>query len=134
MLKDTQRQFVFYYLASTVDYRNRPVQRQRRSQSYKKTRQTQSKKAEKEWIKDIILLPSPKVKTVLRNLLRETLFDEGFVISRFKFKSSASEKELTSLIKKALSDKMAFTPGSPKFNFVCAIGKRLTNILEIYFL
>ena len=97
-------------------------------------RQTQSKKAEKECIKDIILLPSLKVKAVLRNLLRETLFDKGFVISRFKFKSSASEKELTSLIKKALSDKMVFTPGSPKFNFACAIGKRLTNILEIYFL
>ena len=44
-------------------------------------------------MKDVILLPSPKVKTVLRNLLRETLFDEVFVISGFKLKSSAGEKE-----------------------------------------
>ena len=90
-------------MASTVNYsnranffnRNRPVQRQRRSQPYEKTRQTQSKKTEKGWIKDVILLPSPNVKTFLRNLLRETLFDEGFVISGFKLKSSASEKKLT---------------------------------------
>ena len=92
--------------------RNRPVQRQRRSHPYEKTRQTQSKKAEKEWIKDVILLPSPKVKMVPRNLLRETLFDEGFVISGFKLKSSGSEKELTSSIEKAYSDKMTFIPGA----------------------
>ena len=67
MLKDTQRQFVFYYLASTVDYRNRPVQRQRRSQPYKKTRQTQSKKSEKEWIKDII---DGSEKPTKRNFIR----------------------------------------------------------------
>ena len=54
---------------------------------------------------------------VPRNLLRETLFDKDFVISKFKFKWSASEKELTSSIEKALSDKMAFIPGSPKFNY-----------------
>ena len=78
-------------------------------------RQTQSEKAEKEWNKDVILLPSPKVKTVPRNLLRQTLFDVGFVISEFKLKSRVSEKELTSSIKKALSDKMAFILGSPKF-------------------
>ena len=92
--------------------RNRPVQRQRRSHPYEKARQTQSKKAEKEWIKDVILLPSPKVKMVPRNLLRETLFDEGFVISGLKLKSSASEKKLTTSIEKALSDKMDFISGS----------------------
>ena len=121
---------------STVNYsnranffnRNRPVQRQRRSQPYEKTRQTQSKKAEKEWIKDVILLPSPKEKTVPRNLLTETLFDEGFVISGFKIKSSASDKELTSSIEKALSDKMVFIPGSPKFNFVRSEEKKIVDI------
>ena len=92
--------------------RNRPVQRQRRSHPYEKARQTQSKKAEKEWIKNVILLPSPKVKMVPRNLLRETLFDEGFVISGLKPKSSASEKKLTTSIEKALSDKMDFISGS----------------------
>ena len=108
--------------------RNRPVQRQRRSQPSEKTRKIQSKKPEKEWIKDVILLPSPKVKTVPRNLLGETLFDEGFVILGFKLKSSASEKELTSSIEKALSDKMAFISGSPKFNFVRAVEKKIVEI------
>ena len=65
---------------------------------------------------------------VPRNLLRETLFDEGFIISGFKLKSSASEKELTSLIKKALLDKIAFIPGSPKFIFVCAVEKKILEI------
>ena len=49
----------------------------------------------------------------------------------FKLKSSASEKELTkltSLIEKSLSDKMAFIPGSPKFNFVRAAEKRIVEI------
>ena len=109
--------------------RNRPVQRQRRSHPYEKARQTQSKKAEKEWIKDVILLPSPKVKMVPRNLLRETLFDEGFVISGFKLKSSASEEELTSLIEKALSGKMAFLPGIPKFDFTYHVKKKIAKIL-----
>ena len=58
----------------------------------------------------------------------KSLFDEGFVISGFKLKSSASEKELTSSIKKLLSDKMAFIPGSPKFNFVCAVEKKIVKI------
>ena len=108
--------------------RNRPVQRQRRSQPSEKTRKIQSKKPEKEWIKDVILLPSPKVKTVPRNLLRETLFDEGFVILGFKLRSSASEKELTSSIEKVLSDKMAFIPGSPKFSSVLAVEKKIVKI------
>ena len=75
----------------------------------------------------MILLPSPKVKTFPRNLLRET-YDEGFVISGFKLKSSAIEKELTSSIGKELSDKMTFIPGSPKFNFVRTVKK----IVEIH--
>ena len=121
---------------STVNYSNRanffnsncPVQRQRRSHPYEKTRQTQSKKAEKEWIKDVILLPSPKVKIIPRNLLREILFDDSFVISAFKLKSSGSEKELTSSIKKAYSDKMTFIPGSPKFSFVLTVEKKIVEI------
>ena len=125
----------FYYLASTVNYSNcanffdcnRPVQRQRRSQPYKKTRQTQSKKAEREWIKNLILLLSSKVKTVPRNQLRETLLEVGFVISGFKLKSSASQKELTSSIEKVLSDKITFIPSSPKFNFVRAVEKKIVE-------
>ena len=74
-----------------------------------------------EWSKDVTLLPSPKLKSVTRNLIRENLFNEGFLISGSKLKSSLSEKKLTSSIEKALSDKMAFIPGSPKFNFVRAL-------------
>ena len=65
---------------------------------------------------------------VPRNLLRETLFDEGFVISGFKLKSSGSEKELTSSIEKAYSDKMTFIPGSPKFSFVLIVEKKIVEI------
>ena len=90
-------------------------------------RQTPPKNAEKEWIKDVILLPSPKVKTFPRNLIRET-DDEGFVISGFKLKSSAIEKELMSSIGKELSDKMAFIPGSPKFSFVRTVKKKIVEI------
>ena len=56
------------------------------------------------------------------------MFNEGFVITGFKLKSSESEKELRSSIEKALSDKMAFIPGSPKFTFVCAVDKKLVEI------
>ena len=117
-----------YSNRANIFNRNRPLQRQRRSHPYEKARQTQSKKAEKEWIKDVILLPSPKVKMVPRNLLRETLFDEGFVISGFKLKSSGSEKELTSSIEKAYSDKMTFIPGSPKFSFVLTVEKKIVEL------
>ena len=119
---------VNYSNRANIFNRNRPVQRQRRSHPYEEARQTQSKKAEKEWIKDVILLPSPKVKMVPRNLLRETLFDEGFVISGFKLKSSGSEKELTSSIEKAYSDKMTFIPGSPKFSFVLTVEKKIVEL------
>ena len=94
----------------------------------KKRGKPNQKNLKNEWIEDVILLPSPKVKTVPRNLLGETLFDEGFVILGFKLKSSASEKELTSSIEKALSDKMAFISGSPKFNFVRAVEKKIVEI------
>ena len=110
--------------SSNVFNHNRPVQRLRISQPYEKTRQTQSKKTEKEWIKDVILLPSLKVKTVLR----ETLFDEDLVISEFKLKSSVSEKELTSLIEKALSNKMTYILRSPMFIFVRAVEKKIVKI------
>ena len=46
----------------------------------------------------------------------------------FKLKSSASKKELTSSIEKALSDKMAFIPGSPKFNFVRVVEKKIVEV------
>ena len=49
----------------------------------------------------------------------------------FKLKSSAREKELTSSIEKALSDKMAFIPGSPKINFVHAIDKKIVEIHSV---
>ena len=78
----------------------------------KKRDKPNQKRLKKKWIKGVILLPSPKVKMVPRNLLRETLFDEGFVISGLKLKSSASEKKLTTSIEKALSDKMDFISGS----------------------
>ena len=87
----------------------------------KKQDKPNQKKAEMEWSKDVTLLPSPKLKSVTRNLIRENLFNEGFLISGSKLKSSLSEKKLTSSIEKALSDKMAFIPGSPKFNFVRAL-------------
>ena len=127
-LKGTERQFPFIiyrlppttatvltFLTATIQFKGKG------DHSPTQKRQTQSKKAEKGWIKDVILLPSPKAKTVPRNLLRETLFDKNFVISGLKLKSSASEKELTSSIEKVLSDKMGFVPGSPKFNFVWAV-------------
>ena len=75
-----------------------------------------------------MLLPSQKVESVPRNLLRETLFDEGFIISGFKHKSSASEKEFTSSFEKVLSDKMAVIPGSPKFNFARAVERKILEI------
>ena len=46
----------------------------------------------------------------------------------FKLKSSASEKKLPSSIEKALSYKMVFIPGSPKFNFLCTVEKKIVKI------
>ena len=115
---------VLTFLTATVQFKGKADH----SHQTKRDKPNQKRLAEKEWIKDVILLPSPKAKTVRRNLLRETLFDEGFVISEFKLKSSASEKELTSSIEKALSDKMAFISGSPKFNFVRAVEKKIVEI------
>ena len=50
------------------------------------------------------------------------------MISGFKLKSSVSEKDSTSSIEKALSDKMVFIPGSSKFNFVRAVEKKIVEI------
>ena len=59
----------------------------------------------KTWIKDVILLQSPRIANSPQGSTREILYDEGFVISGFKLSSTATESEITHAIECELADK-----------------------------
>ena len=88
----------------------------------------QRKPIDKVYIKDCILLPSPRMCTVPRGACREALYDDGFVISGFKLHSTATEYELVSTIESAFSDRFSFIQNSVKFLFVRAVDKKIVTL------
>ena len=82
----------------------------------------------KTWIKDVILLPSPRIANVPRGSTRETLYDEGFVISGFKLNSTATESEITVAIERELADNFGNVTNIIKFHFVRAVEKKIVKV------
>ena len=84
--------------------------------------------ASKTWIKDVILLPSPRIANLPRGNTREILYDEGFVISGFKLVSTATESEITHAIERELADKFVNVTNLIKFHFVRAVEKKIVKV------
>ena len=88
----------------------------------------QSKRADKTWVKDVILIPSPHFSSVPKFNVREGLYEDKFVLSGFILHSLATEKELKNTLEAAFMDKFAFTPVENKFEFVQAVERKIVKI------
>ena len=86
---------------------------------------------QKEYIKDVYLLPSPNISVVPRGNFREQLYDEGFVVSWYKLISTASESKIYGELETAFFDKLRFVEFPTKFDFVRAIGKKIVSMKNI---
>lgn len=83
---------------------------------------------DKVWIKDVILLPSPRMTSVPKGAARETLYNDGFVISGFKLHSTASEKDLITAMESQFVQTFSLSSRVIKFTFVRAVEKKIVPI------
>ncbi|XP_028400112.1 uncharacterized protein LOC114523408 [Dendronephthya gigantea] len=81
---------------------------------------------EKPVLRDVILLPSPKIVDVPRGLKREKLYTQGCCISAFEICDSHSEKEIRNKMITAFGEKLKGLP-DPKFKFVRAVGNKIVD-------
>ena len=92
------------------------------SKAPKKQRNTNTA-TERKCVKDVILLPGPKVSCVPKGVAREELFVRGFTTT-FELSTSMSEEEVRDMLGKKLKDKLGDSPGS-KFTFVRAVSNKI---------
>ena len=88
----------------------------------------QPKRADKTWVKDMVLTQSPRFSSVPKFHVRERLYENKFVLSGFILHSLATEKELRKTSEAAFVDKFAFTPQENRFEFVRAVEKQIVKI------
>ena len=79
-------------------------------------------------LRDVVLLPSPKIDYVPRGSKREQLYTEGYVISAFEIRDSHTENEIRKRVTNAFGEKLRNIP-EPKFKFVRAVGNKIVDHL-----
>ena len=78
-------------------------------------------------LKDIIVLPSPRIESVPRGRFREHLYGNGFAESAVSITDEMSEEEITAKIANILKDTFEFLP-EPKYSFVRSIGCKIIKL------
>ena len=78
-------------------------------------------------LKDIILLPSPRIESVSRGRFREYLYGNGFAESAVSITDEMSEQEIKAKIAFIFKDTLEFLP-EPKYSFVRAIGCKIIEL------
>ena len=93
--------------------------------SLKKRAQPKEKKAKvvKEYLKDVYIIPSPKIKTVPVKRKRQAYYENGLVMSALTLTNEMSEIDVRVAISARLDEK--FPPICPDFTFVKAVGDTL---------
>ena len=83
-------------------------------------------------MKDVILLPSPKVCNVPKGPFREELYEAGFVISSFELNTLDTEEEIRCKIDNEFQDVIRKSGKAFLcFNFVRAVEKKIVCIKTI---
>ena len=79
-------------------------------------------------VKDVVLIPSQRYSSVPKFHLRKGLYESKFVLFGFILHSLATEKEMRNTLEAAFIDKLAFTPVENKFEFFCAVEKKIVRM------
>ena len=79
-------------------------------------------------VKDVVLIPSQRYCSVPKFHLRKGLYENKFVLSGFILHSLATEREMRNTLEAAFIDKFAFTPVENKFEFFCAVEKKIVRM------
>ena len=76
----------------------------------------------------MVLIPSQRYSSVPKFHLRKGLYENKFVLFGFILHSLATEKEMRNTLEAAFIDKLAFTPVENKFEFFCAVEKKIVRM------
>eukprot|EP00112_Aurelia_sp_Birch-Aquarium-sp1_P025537 Seg8529.2 transcript_id=Seg8529.2/GoldUCD/mRNA.D3Y31 product="G2/M phase-specific E3 ubiquitin-protein ligase" protein_id=Seg8529.2/GoldUCD/D3Y31 len=80
------------------------------------------------YMKDVILLPSPRAKKVPKGKDRESLFTNGFVISSFELHTIETEDIIREKLMNEFKDLFPQTSNVKKFDFVRAVEKKIVPV------
>ena len=78
-------------------------------------------------LKDVVLLPSPKVDEVPRGQFRETLYSKNFAASAVEFSDEMQEEEIRCKCNELFERKLRCC-SEPKFYFVRAVGNKIVEL------
>lgn len=77
-------------------------------------------------LRDVVLLPSPKMEDVPRGSKREELYTHGCVISAFEIRDADTEEEIRRKMITAFNENFKDLP-EPKFKFMRAVGNKIID-------
>ena len=95
--------------------------------SFRRQSKAKAKKVEKPIIKDVILLPDPRMSAVPRGRIREELFVRKRVGTAVEIYGDLLEEEMASLFQTLFSAKIATIHAAKKFEFVRIVGNRIVE-------
>lgn len=75
-------------------------------------------------MKDLVLIPSPKIKVIPKGELKEHLQSSGFIVNAFEVLLEAQEEEIRETIFEKFQDKL---PSKNQFSFMKPVHKKLMN-------
>lgn len=109
---------------STV-YRPKAGKRAKSSSSKApKKQRTKASGTERKSVKDVILLPGPKVNCVPKGVAREELYVRGFTTT-FDLSLSMNEEEIRQVLEEKFKDKLGNILAGTKFIFVRAVSNKI---------
>ena len=78
-------------------------------------------------LKDVILLPCPKIEYVPRGIFPEQLYSKGLVESAVEISDEMTEEEIKQKFNDCFQDKIKYLT-EPKYDFVRAIGNKIIAV------
>eukprot|EP00794_Sanderia_malayensis_P010666 gene10666-11795_t len=111
-------------------------QRRKFASSKRKLPQTKERKTEaaqkveknRIYVKDVVMIPSPRIKEVPRGKAREALFSNDFVISSFELHTVDSESVIREKLVQGFKDLFPGEQALDKFEFVRVVEKRIVPV------
>ena len=81
----------------------------------------------KSLLKDLILLPSPRIENVPRGRFREYLYANGFAESAVGVSDQMTEEDIKAKVSNIFEQKLELIP-EPRYHFVRAIGNKIIKV------
>lgn len=126
-LATTDRSFVNALTRFDPNTNYRPKKGKKHPARQNKRKHSESTRSSKATLKDVVLLPSPKINVVPRGKNREELYTKCFAESAVEISDDMSEQTIKEKFATIFQRKLNSLP-EPKFDFVRAIGNKIIPV------